>query len=143
MFHRVSPSEAGFSLLEVCMAAGLVAAALVTLAALFAAAIESNLAARHQTYAVVLAQHKIEELRAIAPALEAPAAGVEYLDLAGLVVRGGAPPPGTAFERRWSVAPLAAGAAGLLVIDVSVIPRANRALERHDARVATIVRGRP
>lgn len=47
------------------VATGLLAASLVTLAQLFGLATRSNIAARNTTYAAVLAQQKVEELRAL------------------------------------------------------------------------------
>jgi type II secretory pathway pseudopilin PulG len=57
--------EGGFSLAEVMVATGLLAASLVTLAQLFAVATRSNIASRSTTYASVLAQQKVEELRGL------------------------------------------------------------------------------
>jgi len=57
--------DAWFSLIEVMVATGLLAASLVTLAQLFGVATRSNIASRSTTYAAVLAQQKIEELRAL------------------------------------------------------------------------------
>ena len=57
--------EGGFSLVEVLVATGLLTASLVTLAQLFALSTRSNIASRSTTYAAVLAQQKMEELRAL------------------------------------------------------------------------------
>jgi type II secretory pathway pseudopilin PulG len=59
-------SESGFSLVEVMVATGLLATAIVTLAQLFALSTQTNMASRNTTYASVLAEQKIEELRALA-----------------------------------------------------------------------------
>jgi prepilin-type N-terminal cleavage/methylation domain-containing protein len=59
-------SNAGFSLLEVLVATALLASALVSLAQLFAMATKSNIGSRNTTYAAVLAQQKLEELRSLA-----------------------------------------------------------------------------
>ena len=59
-------NQSGFSLAEVLVATGLLTAALVSLAQLFAIAIQSNNSARTSTYASVLAQQKLEQLRALA-----------------------------------------------------------------------------
>jgi hypothetical protein len=59
-------SADGFSLVEVLVATGLLATALVTLAQLFALSTSTNLTARHVSYTTVLAQQKLEELRALA-----------------------------------------------------------------------------
>lgn len=57
--------DSGFSLVEVLVASGLLVTAVVTLAQLFGASTRSNLAARHTTYAAVLAEQKVEELRGL------------------------------------------------------------------------------
>ena len=58
-------SNAGFSLIEVLVATGLLATAVVTLAQLFVVSTRSNMGARNSTYATVLAEQKLEELRAL------------------------------------------------------------------------------
>lgn len=58
-------AEAGFSLIEVIVATGLLATALVSLAQLFAIAQATNAAARNSTLTMVLAEQKIEQLRAL------------------------------------------------------------------------------
>jgi type II secretory pathway pseudopilin PulG len=60
-----SSSAAGFSLIEVLVATLLLATSLVTLAQLFALSTRSNMGARNTTFTVVLAQQKLEELRAL------------------------------------------------------------------------------
>jgi type II secretory pathway pseudopilin PulG len=62
---RSFSSGAGFSLAEVIIAMGLMATALVTLAQLFGLSTRSNLGSRNTTYAAVLAEQKVEELRAL------------------------------------------------------------------------------
>src|SRR5882672_5438670 len=56
----------GFSLLEVMVATAILATSLVSLAQLFALSTRSNLASRNSTFAAVLAQQKLEELRSLA-----------------------------------------------------------------------------
>jgi hypothetical protein len=56
----------GFSLAEVIIATGLLAAALVSLAQLIGIAVQSNTSARNTTFATVLAEQKLEQLRALA-----------------------------------------------------------------------------
>jgi type II secretory pathway pseudopilin PulG len=58
-------NEAGFSLAEVMVATGIMAAALVTLAQLFGVATRTNIGSRNTTYASVLAEQKVEELRSL------------------------------------------------------------------------------
>ena len=58
-------SQAGFSLAEVLVATGLLATALIALAQLFAIATTTNAAARNSTITMMLAEQKIEQLRAL------------------------------------------------------------------------------
>jgi type II secretory pathway pseudopilin PulG len=58
--------ESGFSLIETLIALGLVTGAVIALAHLFALSTSSNLDSKSMTYAAVLAQQKVEELRALA-----------------------------------------------------------------------------
>ena len=60
-----SKSEAGFSLLEAIIATGLMAGALAGLGQMFALSISNNLSARAGTYATVLAEQKMEQLRGL------------------------------------------------------------------------------
>ena len=95
-------SERGFSLLEVVMAAGIVAGAFAALAQVLAMSVASNLSARSGSAATVLAVQKMEQLRGLPWGARAP--GVDYLDLGGNVLGEGDPsPPGTVYVRRWSV----------------------------------------
>jgi prepilin-type N-terminal cleavage/methylation domain-containing protein len=64
--RRGASNAAGFSLLEVLVATALLASALVSLAQLFAMSTKSNIGSRNTTYAAVLAQQKLEELRSLA-----------------------------------------------------------------------------
>ena len=59
-------ADSGFSLIEVLIATILLATALVTLAQLFAISTQSNADARNVSYSTLLAQQKVEELRALA-----------------------------------------------------------------------------
>jgi len=58
-------SETGFSIVEVLVATGLLASALVALAQLFAIATTANASARSSTITMMLAEQKIEQLRAL------------------------------------------------------------------------------
>jgi type II secretory pathway pseudopilin PulG len=58
-------AEAGFSIVEVLVATGLLATALIALAQLFAIATTTNAAARNSTITMLLAEQKIEQLRAL------------------------------------------------------------------------------
>ncbi len=58
-------SDAGFSLVEVLIAVGLLSAVALGIAQLFAASVNSNLAAKSQTSGNVLAAQKMEQLRGL------------------------------------------------------------------------------
>lgn len=58
-------NNSGFSLVETVVALGLLTGAVISLAQLFAISTESNLGSRTRTYAVVLAQQKLEQLRGL------------------------------------------------------------------------------
>jgi prepilin-type N-terminal cleavage/methylation domain-containing protein len=60
-----SNKESGFSLIEVMVAMTLMAVALVTLAQLFAISTRTNRGARSSTYSAILAEQKMEQLRAL------------------------------------------------------------------------------
>jgi type II secretory pathway pseudopilin PulG len=62
----LNKSESGFSLIEVMVATGLLVTAIVSLAQLFVISTRSNIGSRNTTYAAVLAEQKLEELRALA-----------------------------------------------------------------------------
>lgn len=59
-------ADAGFSLVEVAVAAGIFASAVVLLSDLIVRSVTAGLAARRTTYAALLAQQKVEELEALA-----------------------------------------------------------------------------
>jgi len=63
--HSARRAEAGFSIVEVMVATGLLASALVALAQLFAIATTTNASARSSTLTMMLAEQKIEQLRAL------------------------------------------------------------------------------
>jgi hypothetical protein len=60
-----SKSAAGFSLIEAVIATGLMAGALASLGQMFAISIANNTTARSGTYATVLAEQKMEQLRGL------------------------------------------------------------------------------
>src|SRR5690348_13462854 len=61
-----SRGEGGFSLLEVLVASTIMAVALTTLAQLFVMSTNANTGAKTTTYAALLAQQKMEQLRGLA-----------------------------------------------------------------------------
>ena len=62
---RFSNRQAGFSLLEVTIATGIMAGALVTLGQMFAVSVSNNKAARSLSVSTVLAEQKMEQLRGL------------------------------------------------------------------------------
>jgi len=62
---KCSDNEAGFTLAETLVATAILATALVGLAQLFAISVTSNSSARANTFATVLAQQKMEQLRGL------------------------------------------------------------------------------
>ena len=106
------PDARGFSLLEVLVATSVLGVALAALAQLFAVAIHLNARARSMTFAVLLAEQKVEELVADAGLGPSPAGALDrntpgycdYVDRNGHSLGGDtAPPPGAVYLRRWSI----------------------------------------
>ena len=106
------PDARGFSLLEVLVATSVLGVALAALAQLFAVAIHLNARARSMTFAVLLAEQKVEELVADAGLGPSPAGALarntagycDYVDRNGHSLgRDLTPPPGAVYLRRWSI----------------------------------------
>lgn len=70
-FNCSHKAEAGFSLVEVMVATGILATALVSLAQLFVISTASNMAARNSGTAMIYAEQKIEQLRGLSYTLDA------------------------------------------------------------------------
>ena len=128
-------SAAGFSLVEAVVAIGLVATTLVMFGHMCALSVANNISARAGTYAQILAEQKIEQLRSLAWGLGTD--GYDYLDETGRAIGNGTltPPIGTAYARRWSIEPLAANPDNALVIVVVVTRHVSA-----DGRARSIVR---
>ena len=112
-------ADGGFSLVEVLIAAGLLATVIASLPHLFVVAARATADAGDTTWATVLAAQKLEELRA--ETLSAPFSdqSVDYLDSAGKSLDG----PGSAqraYTRRWWIDPLPSDADSTIVITVAV-----------------------
>jgi prepilin-type N-terminal cleavage/methylation domain-containing protein len=135
--------DAGFSLVEVLVAAFLLAACLVGIARLFAIGVASNSIARHGTTASVLAAQKMEQLRR-EPVLTPSGAGTLQVATSGYVDRV------DQYIRRWSIerAP-ASGTA--LVVQVLVTRRTDRGAADQgavlrapeEARIVSVIRPAP
>lgn len=140
MQRRSACPDAGFTLVEVLVAAGILAAALVSLAGLFPRAVEVNLAARTRVHATILAVQKIEELRASVSSGETVAgSGEDHVTWSGELA-GGSGPGASAFARRWQ---LASAAAGHVLLRVQVTGPPTGILSQERAEVTTFVRVGP
>jgi len=141
--------ESGFSLVEAIIATGLLAGALVSLGQMLAISVAANRSARARSYATVLAQQKIEQLRGLtwgfdtlgAPVSDAISETIDYVDEAGNAVAAGRTPPSTiAYVRRWLVEPLPANS-NTIIIQVIVTASAFRPLG--EVRLTTVKTRKP
>ena len=132
---RPSGRDSGFSLLEVLVAGGILAAAVVAGAHQLVLTARVNLGARRVSEASLLAARKLEELRAAGELSQSPpgalqentAGFVDWVDMVGNVLDGASLPPGAAiYTRRWSIEPLPEKPADTLVLQVLVTPFRNR-----------------
>jgi Tfp pilus assembly protein PilV len=116
--------ERGFSLVETLIATSLLAGALTTLAQFVSAGVQSGAAARARMFTALMAEQKLEQLRALPwPAIAVAAAATDYLDGSGIERCSAAIAPcGEAvYVRRWSITP-AGFSTGVLIIEVDVRP---------------------
>jgi len=136
--HHGQSGAAGFTLVEAVVATTILAVTLTSLAQLFLMSVRATARSKETTFAVLLAQQKMEQLRGLtfgfglAPsppgALRANTSGYcDFVDRVGVSLGGGTrPPPNTTYIRRWSVEPLPANPAGTLVMQVLVTPHRDR-----------------
>jgi hypothetical protein len=132
------------------VATALLATAVVGLAQLFVVASANNLAARHTTYATILAAQKLEELSALnwadlalspeAALREDTPGWVDYLDQFGGPLpdpraRGNAAHAPFVYARRWTIQPLRANPGQALIVQVVVTRQRDR-----DVRQAVVGR---
>jgi prepilin-type N-terminal cleavage/methylation domain-containing protein len=117
--------QRGFSLVETIVAAGLLAVALVSVAQLVGVGVQSGAAARARAQTTLMAEQKMEQIRAMTFAEIAGVSGsmTDYLDAAGSTrCASAATPCGDAvYVRRWS-ATQSAFSNGVLIIEVDVRP---------------------
>jgi len=125
--------SAGFSLIEVLAATAIVAVGAASLAQLFIVSARAGRTAHAASTTVLLAQQKMEQLRADAAdsiasppsALSANTDGYfEYLDRTGVPVAGGdlsTPPRDAVYVRRWGIEPLAGRKGETIVLKVLVL----------------------
>ncbi len=120
--------QRGFSLVETIIATSLLAGALATLAQFVGAAVQSGSAARARTATTLMAEQKMEQLRALPWAAVAamPASAVDYLDASGHERCAPATTPCSVavYVRRWSMSPAPfSGAVIIIEVDVSLVGR--------------------
>ena len=115
--------QRGFSLFETIVATSLLATALVALAQLVGAGVQSGAAARARAATTLMAEQKMEQLRALPWAtLAAMAPGAtDYLDTAGDEQCAAADEAcgDAVYVRRWSATP-ASFSSGVLILEVDV-----------------------
>jgi prepilin-type N-terminal cleavage/methylation domain-containing protein len=115
--------QRGFSLVETIVATSLLAAALVALAQLVDAGVQSGAAARARAATTLMAEQKMEQLRALPWATLATIApdATDYLDMAGDEQCGAAHEAcgDAVYVRRWSAIP-ASFSSAVLILEVDV-----------------------
>jgi prepilin-type N-terminal cleavage/methylation domain-containing protein len=115
--------QRGFSLVETIVATSLVAVALVALAQFVGASVQSGAAARARAATTLMAEQKMEQIRAQSWAAITimPPSVTDYLDAAGneRCAAASAPCGDAVYVRRWSATP-AAFSNGVLIIEVDV-----------------------
>ena len=131
--RRALDDAQGASLIEVVLAAAILATGVLSMVQLFSLATVSNASARSITMAVTLAAQKSEELRAVnrtlastlGPTLTQNVVGaVDHLEATGAVVGVGTQvPPRAVFTRRWSIERVASEPDELFVVQVRVFVR--------------------
>ena len=115
----------GFSLIETIVALGILTCALVALAHVLAVGAQMAAGARYRTAATMLAQQKLEQLRAEAQLTETPSA-VEHRNGSGLRVCETADPCDEAFATvRWSISAVGSHPDLVMVRVVVSHPRRN------------------
>ena len=140
---------AGFSLLEVVIAAAVVMAATASLAPLFVVSADAARNAKAASVAVLLAGQKMEQLRSLGPSSLDPAPSgtlstdtpgyVDYLDAAGAPLGAAlaTPPAGATYIRRWSIDPLPGSASDAIVLQVWV-GHSGRSIASSAARLVSV-----
>lgn len=117
--------QRGFSLVETIMATSLVAVALVSLAQFVGVAVQSGAAARARAATTLMAEQKMEQIRAMpwAEIAAAPEGATDYLDATGSerCANANSPCGDAVYVRRWSAVP-ATFSTGVILIEVDVRP---------------------
>ena len=109
------PEQRGFTLIETTISIGLLTGALVVLAHLTAMSVATNATARHRAVATLLAEQKLEQLRA-KPVLSDASNAFEHLSAGGAqVCEGQDTCPESVFVRRWTIGPVASAPQAVLL----------------------------
>ena len=133
MRHQAGTDD-GFSLIEVLLASGILAAAAVALSGLCLLSAEALLAARQRSVAAILATARLEELLADPDALRS---GVEASDWVGPSGTG-QPDAGGGYQRRWRITASPALPETLVVVSVRVTSATGARLHLDDIRLITV-----
>ena len=113
----------GFSFIETIVAIGILTGALVTLAHVLAIGVQMAAGASYRTAATMLAQQKLEQVRAEAQVSDTPLA-VDHRDGSGLTVCETPEPCDAAFVTvSWSISPVASNPELVMVRIVVSHPR--------------------
>jgi Tfp pilus assembly protein PilV len=131
--------DAGTSLIEIMVAAGVLCGAVVSLAALIASSAGLMTAARHRTCAAILARTKIEELLAAAHGGAHILDGVDSVDAVGTATADNA----GIYTRRWRLVGVAAHPDRLSALQVDVTARLPGGLHVVETTLTTIVEQQP
>jgi len=126
--------EQGFSLIEVLIASGILAAAAVSLSGLCLTAADALLAAKQRSIAAMLASGRLEELLADTDALRSGIDAGDRVNASG----GSEPDAGGWYLRRWRVTASPALPERLVVVSVLVTSPAGTRLQLHDIRLTTV-----
>ena len=133
MRHRAD-TEHGFSLIEVLIASGILAAAAVALSGLCVLSVEALLAARQRSVAAILATARLEELLADPDALRDGVDGSDWVGPSGM----GQPDAGGGYQRHWRVTASPTLPEKLVVVSVRVTSATEARLHLDDVRLITV-----
>jgi prepilin-type N-terminal cleavage/methylation domain-containing protein len=135
MTTALSANDDGFSLIEVIIATGILATALVTVSGLLVVSADALLAARQRSVAAALASAKLEELLADAEALRNGTEAGDDVNAAGAP---GADASGH-YRRDWSASPAPAFPDRLVLASVRVTTPTGARVHLHDVTLVTLV----
>jgi hypothetical protein len=127
--------EEGSSLIEALVSTLIMTTGVLTMAHLVSVATATNMAARHDTVATIVAEQKLEELLAWPwESLQPSPSSTLRQDTDGYVDHIGI------YTRRWSIEPVSAGPESALTIQVLVIAASStgRRQAHGDARLVTV-----